>query len=314
MKKIPVLLGPTASGKTSIGILLAKELNAEIISVDSRKVYKGLKIGTATPEGIYKNNTYIVEGIPHYLIAHLNPDEAYNAGSFVRDATELIKDIQSRGKLPLLVGGTGFYFKALESGLPDLPQAQIKMRIEIQKRIQSEGTTELYNEFKAKDPEAAEQIHPNDRHKIIRGLEIIHFTGEKYSSYKNQKKKSPFDFITMALTWPKDLLDQRIKERSAQMEREGMLEETEKILSNGFPYDCPALVSFGYKEAVQVIRGEIPRSEFLPLLIRGTIAYSKRQKTWLKTQTQAKYFECDLSSKKREISLKMRDFLETQSI
>lgn len=312
MNPIPVILGPTASGKTSVGIELAKLVNGEIISIDSRKVYQGLPIGTATPIGKKEGKALVVKGVPHYLMDFLSPDEPYNAGDFARDAEDLITEIQARRKVPVLVGGTGFYFKALAQGLPPLPKADEKLRAEMAKRVEKKGIEDLRAELEKVDPESAKNITKSDRHKIIRALEIYHLTGQPFSQWKHKKNQPKgHSFAVMGLQFPKDLLDRRIEERSTEMFKQGMIEETEALLKQGFAPDCPALASFGYREAVQVIQGTLKRGEFLPLLIKGTKAYAKRQRTWFRTQVKPAWFACDALSKKEEIAMSMKAFCYT---
>lgn len=314
--RIPVILGQTATGKTSIGIALANAMNGEIISVDSRKVYQGLPIGTATPKGERNNNTLMVKGIPHHLMSFLPPDQAYNAGDFAADADRIIKEIQSRGKTPILVGGTGFYFKALSQGLPALPKADDKLREQFDQRILKEGVASLRQELEQVDPTAAQAITDNDRHKIIRALEIFQLTGIPFSQWKDQpRKKSEFQFAVMGLQYPKDLLERRIEQRSQRMLEEGMIEETEAVIKKGFSPTCHALASFGYREAVEVIQGKKTRKEFLMDLIKGTKAYAKRQRTWFRTQISPAWFLCETPAGEAdaevEIAERMKAFCYT---
>jgi tRNA dimethylallyltransferase len=310
-KPIPVILGPTASGKTSVGILLAQKINAEIISVDSRKVYKGLPIGTATPEGEWRDGAYWVENVAHHLMGHLSPDQPYTAGDFAKDADQLIREIKSRGHTPLLVGGTGFYFKSLDKGLPDLPPRDESFRRNLESRFEKEGGDILHQELKEKDPEAASHIRPSDPHKLIRALEVIHLTGRTLSSRKSAPKTSAdATFLVLGLDFSKELLNQRIEERSKRMLDRGMIEEADALIRQGFSKTCPALASFGYREAVAVIEGKMARQDYLPALIKGTKAYAKRQRTWFRTQVQPTWFEANESSRKEEIAMRMKAFLE----
>jgi tRNA dimethylallyltransferase len=309
---IPVLLGQTASGKTSVGIHLAKLLDGEIISVDSRKVYRGLPIGTATPAGVWKGEAYVVEGVPHYLMGHLSPDQIYTAGDFATDAETLIEKILKRGKRPILVGGTGFYFKALQKGLPKLPPRDEELRQSLQKKGETGGFDALHQELAAVDPVAAKNISVKDRHKIIRALEVRELTGQPFSSWKDvERHPSARKFAVLGLKWPKAVLETRIEQRSKKMWEEGMIQEAARVLSAGHAKTCAALASFGYREAVQVLEKEIPESEFLPRLIKGTKAYAKRQQTWFRTQIAPAWFDVNDSSSKEEIALKMRDFIQT---
>jgi len=308
---IPVILGPTASGKTSVGVLLARELDAEIVSIDSRKVYRGLPVGTATPAGKWSAGAYIVEGVAHHLIAHLAPDVPYTAGDFAHDGERLITEIRKRGKTPLFVGGTGFYFKALQLGLPPLPTRDPQIRAELEARMAKEGGVALHAELLSKDPGAGASIDPADRHKIIRALEVIRLTGRPFSSaLESVPVVSPHRFIVMGLDFPKPLLDQRIETRAERMLEGGMIDEAAKLLDQGYSPFCPALASFGYREAVAVARGKMPREEFLPALVRGTKAYAKRQRTWFRTQVKPSWFMCDAASRKEEISMRMKAFFQ----
>lgn len=310
-RNIPVILGPTASGKTSVGILFAQSVGGEIISVDSRKVYKGLPIGTATPEGEWKDGVYWVQGVAHHLMGHLSADQAYTAGDFATDAERLIEDILSRGHTPILVGGTGFYFKALSQGLPTLPPRNPQIRADLESRFEKEGGEVLHAELRRIDPEAANNISSGDRHKIIRAIEVAQLTGQPFSAGKKlPKKKTAHKFVVMGLDFPKEILDQRIEERSRRMFERGMIEEAEQLLKLGFNPDCAALASFGYREAVAVIERRLDRNEFLPALIKGTKAYAKRQRTWFRTQVQPSWFEANKFSRKEEISMRMKAFLE----
>jgi tRNA dimethylallyltransferase len=307
---IPVVLGATATGKTDAGIELSKLIDGEVISVDSRKVYKGLPIGTATPDGRWTDGSLVVDGVPHHLISCLNPDQPFTAGDFAQQAEVLIEKIFQKGKIPVLVGGTGFYFKALQKGLPELPPRSPALRDHLMARIEKEGSTALHNELKQGDPAAAAAISDHDTHKIIRALEVLQLTGQPFSSWKNTgRKPSSHSFVVMGLHMDKNTIEKRIEQRSKRMLEEGMIEETEAVLNQGYAKTCPALSSFGYREAVEVIEGTLPRSEFLPRLIKGTKAYAKRQHTWFRTQTKPTWIDCDEKTSAKEISLKMRAFL-----
>jgi len=312
---IPVILGPTATGKTSVGIELARLLNGEIISVDSRKVYRGLPIGTATPKGEWTGDSYVVKGIAHHLMSFLKPDQFYTAGDFAKDAERLMNGILNRGKRPILVGGTGFYLNALLKGLPELPERDENMRLQLEERSAKEGSAALHAELVELDPEAAQGLDPNDRQKIIRALEVCLITNEPFSKWKRTPRKaSARPLVIMGLEMDKGLLEKRIETRSRFMEQGGMIDETEAIIKEGFPTACPALTSFGYKEAVQVIQGTLPRSQFLPLLIKGTKAYAKRQRTWFRTQVRPLWFPCDETTESASIAMKMKAFLENPII
>jgi tRNA dimethylallyltransferase len=295
-----------------VGIALARHLEGEVISIDSRKVYRGLPVGTASPAGTWKDGALVVEGIPHHLIGHLPPDEGYTAGDFAKDAERLISDILARGRTPVLVGGTGFYFKALQVGLPPLPTRDDRLREYLEDRAAKEGWAALHAELAERDPASAKVISPNDPHKIIRALEVTHVTGQPFSTWKNHDRvPSPHRFAVMGLHVPKPDLERKIAERARWMADHGMIDETKALVDNGVSPACPALASFGYREAVQVVQGTLPRADFVPLLIKGTNAYAKRQRTWFRTQTKPVWFDLEKSTPAEEIALKMNDFLNT---
>lgn len=307
---IPVILGPTASGKTSVALRLAALIGGEIVSVDSRKVYRGLPVGTATPPGEWRGGTYVVDGIPHHLTAFLDPDQPYTAGDFAADASRLIADIISRNRVPVLAGGTGFYFKALQQGLPALPPRDPAIRVELERTMERDGAAAMHRSLAAIDPDAAAAIPEGDRHKIIRALEVARLTGRPFSEWKHaQRSPAPFRFLVMGVDFRKELLDHRIEARSRRMAEGGMIEETSALLSAGKSPDCPALASFGYREAVQVVEKKMDRGEFLARLIRGTKLYAKRQRTWFRTQVKPAWFMCDEASDKDEISVRMKALL-----
>jgi len=309
-KNIPVILGQTASGKTSVGNALAQQINGEIISIDSRKVYRDLPIGTATPTGTWKEGAYIVNNIPHYLMAHLSPDQYTTAGDFAKDAELLIQKILDKGKTPLLVGGTGFYFKALEHGLPKLPPRNPEIRRKLEEELAEIGGTAMHRQLTAIDPKTASTIAKNDRQKVVRALEVFRISGIPVSRYPpSPKKKSKFNYLVMGLRYPAELIERRIEVRSQNMVDKGMIEETETLLKQGVSKNCPALVSFGFKEAVQVIEKKLPRADFLSFLIKGTKAYAKRQRTWFRTQVQPTWFDCDDHTDANKISSEMKRLL-----
>ncbi|MCB4757417.1 MAG: tRNA (adenosine(37)-N6)-dimethylallyltransferase MiaA [Elusimicrobia bacterium] len=311
INSIPAILGQTATGKTSVGLELAKILNGEVVSVDSRKVYKGLRIGTATPSGTWDKGAYRVEGVAHHLMDFLSPDTFYTAGDFARDAEQRIGDILHRGKIPILVGGTGFYFKALQSGLPKLPKRNDDIRAQLDHRLNQEGSASLHDELKRIDPASASAISSQDKHKLIRALEVCYLTGQPFSKGKEKPRQSSrFQYTVLGLHMNQELVEKRIEIRSREMERQGMIEEAERVLKEGYSKFCPALSSFGYRDAVEVLEGKIHRSEFLPRLIQGTKAYAKRQRTWFRTQVKPLWFKTDEKTDSREIALKMKAFLD----
>jgi len=313
LKLVPVILGPSATGKTKAALSLARLLNGEVISVDSRKVYQGLPIGTATPAGKKRGHAYRVDDIDHYLMSHVPPDQLYTAGDFRKEAEQCLDDISSRGKTPILAGGTGFYFKTLQFGLPELPLRDETLRHLLEEKIEREGALALHSQLKTVDPTAATHIDPSDRHKLIRALEVYERTGQPYSTFKRKSRPgSKYIFKVFGLRVDKDKLEKKIEQRSQLMVERGMLEETRALLeTGGVPPTAPILQSFGFREAVQVAQGQMSADEFLPLLIKGTKAYAKRQRTWFRTQVSPHWIDCEPDTPGDVISAKIIDILDS---
>jgi tRNA dimethylallyltransferase len=277
MKKfIVVLSGPTATGKTDFSIKLAKEINGEIISADSMQVYRGLDIGTdkISPERM--------EGIKHYLLDIREPYEYFSVADFVREADKAIKLIWKKGKIPIVVGGTGFYIHSLLYGLPELPGRSSKVR----KELSSIPTDELYEMLKSVDSEYASKISKNDRKRIIRALEVYKLTGKPISSFK-QVGKPGYKFLGYFLYRNRDELYRRIEDRvNSQIER-GLIDEARKLLKYG--KDITAFQALGYKEMLEYIEGRKSLEEAVRLLKRRTKEFAKRQFTWFRKEPNFKW-------------------------
>ncbi len=279
-KKIKVIavVGPTASGKSAYGIELAKEVNGEIISADSRIVYKGFDIGAAKPT---KDE---MQGIPHYLIDIVEPTFDYSAGLYKKQATDIINDISSRGKIPIIVGGTGLYTDILLKGF-DLPD--ITPDKELRKNLEKFSAEELYAKLKEIDLKGAESIDSNDKKKIIRALEIIHLTGKTLEQARG-KSQSEYEIEWIGKNFERDALYRRINNRVDKMLEMGLIEETKGLLSKyGRAYNI--INTIGYKEITAYLDGTLSLDESIELLKKNTRNYAKRQLTWFRKNPEIKW-------------------------
>jgi len=284
------LVGPTAIGKTALSLQLAQEFNCEIVSVDSMQVYKYMDIGTA------KIGSHEMKGIPHHLIDIVFPDEEYDAARFVIDATEAIRTIAGKGRMPLLTGGTGLYLKALTEGLfADIP-TNINIRDNLKERADREGVSKLHEELRICDPESARRIHPNDTARILRGLEIFLATGTPWSSYLRTQKLHDKggkikNILQLALTCDRELLYNRINLRAQLMLEQGLEEEVRELLSMGYDRRLKSMNSIGYRHMLNYLEGLWSVDEMLELLRRDTRRYAKRQYTWFNGISGMEWFD-----------------------
>jgi tRNA dimethylallyltransferase len=285
------LMGPTASGKTALAFEIAKHFPCEIISVDSAMVYRGMDIGTAKP------STAERASVPHHLIDIRDPEDAYSAGDFRRDALQLIDDITARGKTPLLVGGTMLYFKALQSGIAELPMADPLVRVTIESRAETEGWNKLHAELSTLDPVAAARINPNDSQRIARALEVFYVSGKTLSAWhqENAVPASSHPFVNIALM-PADRawLHERIAKRLDQMMAAGFMQEVEKLMQqHDLKRDLPSMRSVGYQECWSYLCHEITYDTMLDKIRAATRQLAKRQMTWLRSWPELKLLEAD---------------------
>jgi len=289
-----VLVGPTASGKTDVALELAKIINAEIISADSRQIYKYLNIGTAKPTDAKtlkkkrKNakreitEPLIIREIPHYLIDIIEPDQRYSAGKFREDAQKIIKQIYSRKKIPLLVGGTGLYIRAITDGLVELPSANYKLRERLEKLAKKYGRHYLYKKLEKVDPEIAKKIHPQNLPRIIRALEVYYLTREPLSTLHQQTIHSNYNAEFFGLCWNRENLYERINQRVDTMYRSGILKELRGVLSRGYQKNSPGLEGLGYSHLIKYSDKKLSLEEAITLWKRDTRHYAKRQMIWFK--------------------------------
>ena len=285
-KKVPIITGPTVSGKTALSLLLAKELKGEIISADSRQFYKDMDIGTA------KIRPEEQEGIPHHFIDILEPSDYYSAGMFAGDAREKISELQEKGICPIVVGGSGLYIKALTEGIFEFDADFEPLRKTLLERVDAEGLQTLYAELKAYDPAYAEKVSANDKQRITRALEVFLATGRTFTDWHNEKTE-PADFepVFIGLKMEREILYERINKRVDKMIEDGLIEEVKALQEKGFTSEMNALNTVGYKEVFAHLSGELNRYEMSELIKRNTRRYAKRQMTWFKSQTSLHWFE-----------------------
>lgn len=267
--------GPTASGKSALALALARELGTEIISADSRQIYRHLDIGTAKPPLRDR------ELVPHHLIDILEPSESYNLGRFIADAGRVIKDVAAQGKIPIVCGGTGLYVAGLLRGI--FPQIEIspEVRIRLRERLVAEGRPALYAELQSLDPDFAKGISANDRQRILRGLEVFSATGIPLSEHwRRQESKREYEPLRLLIDPPRPVLYDRINRRIGSMLEDGLLAEISAALDLGFSPDSPGLSSLGYREFLPHLLSGEPLSACAALAAQHTRNYAKRQVTW----------------------------------
>jgi len=297
---IPFLMGPTASGKTALSVELSKDLNAEIISVDSALIYRGMDIGTGKP------SQHEQATVPHHLIDIRNPTEAYSAAEFCQDVTPLLDAIIGRGKLPLLVGGTMLYFKALQAGLSPLPPANPALRKQLEEKALEIGWAAMHVQLQELDKSTADKIHPNDPQRIQRALEVILLTGKPFSELKNHKMPLSYPILPIALfAADRSLLHERIKVRFEQMISDGFIAEVEGLLQR---YDLhptmPAMRAVGYRQIIEYLRGTINYNDMIEQALGATRQLAKRQETWLRKWPALHRFDM-VDNKKRDSIMKL---------
>ena len=279
-----LLMGPTASGKTDLAISLRKRFPCDLISVDSALVYRGMDIGTAKPDA------ETLARAPHRLIDVLEPEQSYSAGDFVRDASRAMDEIVAAGRIPLLVGGTMMYFRALTRGIAELPAANEDLRQEIDAEAAERGWPALHAELGAVDPAAAARIEPNDRQRIQRALEVYRASGRPLSEWQRRSSSARDDVHWLKiglLIEPRSLLHERIEARLDDMLEKGFLDEMRRLRERpGLDADCPAMRSVGYRQFWQHLDGEISFDEARDRALFATRQLAKRQITWLRSEDE----------------------------
>ena len=280
-KPLIVLTGPTAVGKTSLSISLAKAVNGEIISADSMQVYKGMDIGSA------KIRKEEMQGVTHYLVDILEPEEEFHIVKFQELAKAALEEIYAKGKIPILVGGTGFYIQAVTRDI-DFTQAEqeTSYREELEQFAKEKGAEYLHEKLREVDSKSAENIHANNVKRVIRALEFYHQNGTPISEHNEEQKQqtSPYNLAYFVLTAPREILYERIDRRVDQMMEEGLLEEVRSLRERGCHRGMVSMQGLGYKEILAYLEGEYPLEEAVRILKRDTRHFAKRQLTWFRRE------------------------------
>lgn len=291
-KQLVIIAGPTACGKTDTAIMLAKKINGEIISADSMQVYKYMDIGTA------KVTQDEMEGVKHYLIDELMPDEEFNVMIFQQKAKNYIEEIYAKGKIPIIVGGTGFYINALvyDNNFMSTDN-DLSIRNKLMEEVEEKGEEFVYQKLKEIDPEYANIVHHNNVKRVVRAIEYYCQTGQKMSQHNKEAKqrKSPYDVSFVVLNMERGKLYERINSRVDLMVKGGLLEEVKDLLNRGYSADLVSMQGLGYKEFVPYFNGEITLETAIEELKQGTRHFAKRQLTWFRRQARGLWI--DLTNK-----------------
>jgi len=293
-RKVTIILGPTASGKTKTSIAVAGYLNMEIISADSRQIYKGIRIASAIPSEEER------KGIVHHFMEELEPEEEYNAGKYGTEARKRIEDIFEKSKLPLVVGGSGLYLQSLTEGLFEEKSKSNEIRNKLKVLLNEKGKEYLYNELKKIDPESAEKMSPGYTRRIIRAMEVFYVTGKKISQLQKNLPQIEFEFLKVGLQLEKEELYKRIIRRVDEMLEAGLLNEILALKKRGLHYSVVnSLNTVGVKEIFDYLDGKCSLAEAIELIKRNTRRYAKRQMTWFRKDETIKWItlkpEKDLS-------------------
>lgn len=287
--KIVCVAGPTACGKTTLGVLLAKRFRGEVVSVDSMQIYRGMTIGTAAPTAAE------MDGVPHHMIAVADPAEQWSVARYVWEAVPVVDDILARGKLPVLVGGTGLWLEAMVQGREFAGgQAGGEVRRQLQQRLEREGIAPLLEELRQVDPEAAQRLHPADEKRILRALEVYRETGKTITAHNAETRNLPprYDAVWLGLRFAdredmKALIDRRVD----KMVEAGLTEEVRALLAQGLPREATAWQAIGYKEFLRVADGTATEEEAIAEVKLRSRQYAKRQLTWLRRNEAIHWIE-----------------------
>jgi tRNA dimethylallyltransferase len=278
LPKIVVICGPTGVGKTGFGIAVARYFNAEVVGADSMQIYRCMDIGTAKPTAQEKAS------VAHHMVDIIDPDHDFDAAVYAQQARACIDNLISKKKLPLVVGGTGLYIKSLIYGLSKGAPADSTIRRQLQLELSQSGLAGMYEQLAQEDPEAARRIHPNDRYRILRALEVYRITGQSiYEHHQAHGFRCPrFEVMTLGLTMPREQLYERINRRVDVMLAEGLKEEVQQLLDRGYAAQLKSMQSLGYRHMTAHLLDRIPWTQTVETLKRDHRRYAKRQLTWFK--------------------------------
>ncbi len=279
------ILGPTGVGKSELAFCLAEKIDGEIISSDSRQIYRWMDIGTDKP------NQEKLKKIKHHCINILNPDEYYSAGEYAKNTRKIILEILKKGKVPIVVGGSGLYIRALFDGLFSEPVKDLILKNQLRKKAQEGKIEELFNELKKIDPEYAERVSLKDSQRIVRALEVYYTTGKKITEFwKEHQKREFLPVIFIGLMRKRTELYKRIEDRIDRMLKSGLIEETQKLLNMGYGKNLNSMQTIGYKEVIEYLDKKISYEEMVYLIKKKTRNYAKRQITWFKKDKRIDWF------------------------
>jgi tRNA dimethylallyltransferase len=286
-RTVLVILGPTASGKTALSIPIARRLNGEILSADSRQIYTLLDIGTAKPTQEERRQ------VKHHFVDDLDPACHFDASEFGRKGRIIIEDIFSRKRVPIIVGGSGLYIQGLVDGFFEGPSADDELRARLEERLRRDGAEELLRELQKVDPVAAAKMHPSFTRRIIRALEVYHLTGIPISRLQETRAEVNFRTVFVGLQWPRDVLYRRINRRVDRMLADGLVEEVRRIRALGYPPELKGLQTTGYVEVFPFLDGRTSYDAMVEEIKRNTRRYAKRQLTWFRHDDRIHWFRVE---------------------
>lgn len=291
-------MGPTAAGKTDLALFLSQHLPVEIISVDSALIYRQMDIGTAKPD------VGTLKMFPHHLVNIIDPKETYSAGRFRQDALTLMADITRRGKIPLLVGGTMLYFKTLQDGIADLPEADIHVRERLQEQLEEYGLSALHKRLSEIDPVSAKRIHLNDPQRLLRALEVYELSGKSLTELTQYSEfLLPYKVIKVIVSpFDRKILHKRIADRYQKMMQAGFISEVKNLYDRGDLHcSLPSIRAVGYRQAWSFLSGEYDESTFIEKAIIATRQMAKRQLTWLRAQKDGVWFDSGIDLPEKQV-------------
>jgi tRNA dimethylallyltransferase len=287
-RRVLAIVGPTASGKTAISLALAEQLRGEVVSADSRQIYRFMDIGTAKPTMAERRR------VKHYFIDQLFPDEDFNAGEFGRRGREVVEQIFGRKKLPIVVGGSGLYVRSLIDGLFEGPSRDDSVRKALYDRLHREGSETLLNELARIDPAAAAKLIPSNTRRIIRALEVYFVTGVSITRLQEERGiAAPFETVLVGLDWERKKLYARIEERVDRMIEQGLVEEVRSLIRKGYGPSLNSLQTVGYQEVFECLDGKTNSARMVELIKQNSRRFAKRQLTWFRRDARVKWFRVE---------------------